>query len=150
MMLYIHFEPFFNTFLWRCWDVNLKSNILEYNLWWERVIPMHCVKSVRIRSYAGTHFSRIFPHSDWIRRDTPYLFVFSPNAGKSRKNADQNNSEYVDFLGNDGFCEKDYREYHLSGKYNCTEVIYPLSHNWCGNTIQPASSQPISFTPWKH
>ena len=25
---------------------------------------------------------RIFPLSDWIRRDTPYLFVFSPNAGK--------------------------------------------------------------------
>ena len=25
---------------------------------------------------------RIFPHSDWIRRDTPYLSVFSPNAGK--------------------------------------------------------------------
>ena len=25
---------------------------------------------------------RIFPHSDWIRRDTEYIFVFSPNAGK--------------------------------------------------------------------
>ena len=25
---------------------------------------------------------RIFPHSDWIRRDTSYLSVFSPNAGK--------------------------------------------------------------------
>ena len=25
---------------------------------------------------------RIFPHSDWIRRDTKYLSVFSPNAGK--------------------------------------------------------------------
>ena len=25
---------------------------------------------------------RIFPHSEWIRRDTPYLSVFSPNAGK--------------------------------------------------------------------
>ena len=24
----------------------------------------------------------IFPHSDWIWRDTPYLSVFSPNAGK--------------------------------------------------------------------
>ena len=27
---------------------------------------------------------RIFPHSDWIRRDTMYLSVFSPNAGKYR------------------------------------------------------------------
>ena len=25
---------------------------------------------------------RIFPHSDWIRRNTEYLSVFSPNAGK--------------------------------------------------------------------
>ena len=25
---------------------------------------------------------RIFQHWDWIRRDTPYLSVFSPNAGK--------------------------------------------------------------------
>ena len=25
---------------------------------------------------------RIFPHSDWIRRDTSYLSVFSPNTGK--------------------------------------------------------------------
>ena len=25
---------------------------------------------------------RIFPHSAWIRRDTPYLSVFSPNAAK--------------------------------------------------------------------
>ena len=25
---------------------------------------------------------RIFPHSDWIRRDAKYLSVFSPNAGK--------------------------------------------------------------------
>ena len=30
----------------------------------------HCVKKVRIRSYSGLHFSRIFPHSDWISRDT--------------------------------------------------------------------------------
>ena len=45
----------------------------------------HGVKRVRIRSCSGPHFSRIFPHSDWIRRDTPW---------KSGKNADQNNSEY--------------------------------------------------------
>ena len=58
----------------------------------------HCVKSVRVRSYSGPLFSRIFPHSDWIRRDSSYLFVFSPNVGKRGKNADQNNSEYGHFL----------------------------------------------------
>ena len=30
----------------------------------------------------GVFLVLIFPHSDWIRRDTPYLPVFSPNAGK--------------------------------------------------------------------
>ena len=63
----------------------------------------HCVKSVHIRSFSGPHFSLIFPHSDWIRRDTDYgvseyLSLFSPNAGKCGKNADQNNSEYGHFL----------------------------------------------------
>ena len=58
----------------------------------------HFVKRVHIWSYSGPHFSRIFPHLDWIRRDTPYLSVFSSNAGKCGKNADQNNSEYGHFL----------------------------------------------------
>ena len=35
-------------------------------------------------------FSHIFPHLEWI---------FSPNAEKCRKNADQSNSEYGHFLG---------------------------------------------------
>ena len=70
----------------------------------------HCIKSVCIRSYSGPHFSCIFLHSDRIRRDTEYLSIFrirrdteylsifSPNVGKCRKNADQNNSEYRHFL----------------------------------------------------
>ena len=50
---------------------------------------LNSVKSVRIRSYSGPHFSCIFPHSDWIRRDTQYLSVFCPNAGKCQKNAEK-------------------------------------------------------------
>ena len=56
---------------------------------------IHCVKSVRIQSYSGPYFSRIFQHSDWIRRDreylsvrstsAEYLSVFSPNAEKCGK-----------------------------------------------------------------
>ena len=30
----------------------------------------------------GVILVRIFPHSNWIRRDTPYLSVFSSNAEK--------------------------------------------------------------------
>ena len=58
----------------------------------------YCVKSVRIPSYSGLHFFHIFPHSDWIRRNTGYLSVFSKNSGKYGKNADQNNSKYGHFL----------------------------------------------------
>ena len=32
--------------------------------------------------YTGFFLVCIFPHSDWIRRDTEYLSVLSPNAGK--------------------------------------------------------------------
>ena len=33
-------------------------------------------------SYSEFFLIRIFPHSDGIQRDTPYLSVFSPNLGK--------------------------------------------------------------------
>ena len=58
---------------------------------------IRCVKRVHIRSYSGPHFSHIFPHSEWMRRHTPYLSVFIPNSGKCGKNANQNNSEYDTF-----------------------------------------------------
>ena len=32
----------------------------------------------------GVILVRVFPHSDWIRRETECLFVFNPNAGKYR------------------------------------------------------------------
>ena len=40
----------------------------------------------------------IFPHSDWIWRDTPCLPLFSPNAEKCGKNSDENTSKYGHFL----------------------------------------------------
>ena len=33
-------------------------------------------------SVFGVILVRIFPHSDWIQKDTEYLSVFSPNTGK--------------------------------------------------------------------
>ena len=67
------------------------SQLWGYNLLFIKV--SHCIKSVRIRSYSGLYFSCIFPHSDWIQRETEYLSVFSPKAEKCGKNADQINSE---------------------------------------------------------
>ena len=57
------------------------------------------MKSVRIRSYSGPHFFRIFPHSDWIRRHTPCI------QSECGKNVDQNNSEYGHFLRSVNLCE---------------------------------------------
>ena len=57
----------------------------------------HCVKNVRIWSYSGPHF----PAFSCIRteyEEIQYLSVFSPNALKCGKIADQNNSEYGHFL----------------------------------------------------
>ena len=51
----------------------------------------HWIKSVRIWSYSGPHFSCIFSHLDWIRRDSEY------------KNADKNNSECGHFLRSEWF-----------------------------------------------
>ena len=36
-------------------------------------------------SVCGVFVVRMFPHSGWIRRDTEYLSVFSPNMGKCKK-----------------------------------------------------------------
>ena len=46
---------------------------------------IYCIKNVHIWSYSGPHFSRIFPHSDWTRRDKEYLSVFSLNAENTGK-----------------------------------------------------------------
>ena len=46
----------------------------------------HSPMSSLREKYPNTVFFlvRIFPHSDWIQRDTSYLSIFSPNAGKYR------------------------------------------------------------------
>ena len=56
-----------------------------------------CIKRARIRSSSGPHSSHIFPHSDWIRRDTEYFSVFSwmrENAGKMRTRITPNTDSF--------------------------------------------------------
>ena len=48
--------------------------------------------------YSELFWYTFFPHLDGIRKDTEYLSVFSPNARKCGKNADQNNSKYGKLL----------------------------------------------------
>ena len=80
-------------------------------------------EKVRIRSYSGPYFSRIFLHSEWIWRDTDHLSAFSPNVRKSGKNASQNNSEYRLFLRSDSLKFYD---------HSCTFTICIIlwSHNF--------------------
>ena len=54
------------------------------------LVATHCVKSVRIRSYSGSYFPA-------FELNTPYLSVFSPNAGKYGPD----NSEYRQFSRSD-------------------------------------------------
>ena len=60
----------------------------------DELFECHCIKSIRIRIYSGLHFFRIFPYSDWIRRDTEYLSVFSPNAGKMQTRITPNTNTF--------------------------------------------------------
>ena len=53
------------------------SLTLKYPLF---LFKSHCLKSARIRSFSGPYF----PYSDRIRKYTPCLSIFSPNAGKYR------------------------------------------------------------------
>ena len=61
-----------------------RLKIVTPKMCWRRLQDMSWrptnVSWVHIWSYSGPHFSRFFPHSHWKRRDTEYLYVFSPNA----------------------------------------------------------------------
>ena len=62
-------------------------NDSEVVVWRSSVKKVQCVK---VPVFAVI-LVRIFPHSDWIRRDTEYSV-------QMRENVDQNNSEYGHFL----------------------------------------------------
>ena len=94
------------------------------------------VKSVHTRSYSGPHVSRIVTHSDWIRRDTPYLSVSSANAGKSGKNADQNNFKYGP-------------RKHLLVFKTCLEDVFNTFSAWQFYVFQDVLEDK-KLLPWRH
>ena len=75
---------------------------------------IHCVKNFGTRSFSGPYFPAFGLNLDWIQRDTEYLFVFSPNAGKYWPE----NSEYGYFSRSD-YGESIFRIYQIC----CTLVI---------------------------
>ena len=48
----------------------------------QQLLPIYLTNTAWKVSVFGVFLVRTFPHSDWIRRDSLYLSVFSPNAGK--------------------------------------------------------------------
>ena len=85
----------------------------------------------------GVILVHIFPTFFRIRTEyeeiRTYLSVFSPNAGKCGKNADQNNSEYGHFLRSEALCK--ISKFHLISlcehfRVTCSfrRVLGELSH----------------------
>ena len=85
-------------------------------------------------------FFRIFRHLDWIRRDTPYLSVISPNAGKWGKNAHQNNSEYGPFLGSDTLTYQYFDECNTSYIVSYVMIGFDKYHLFCDTVITSRKS----------
>ena len=58
--------------------------MLYYNTNWylAAVVVKYLKGSLREKCLFRAFLVRIFPHSDWIRRNTTYLSIFSPNTGK--------------------------------------------------------------------
>ena len=70
---------------------NLRNEITQWReVYRKTAINLLCRDEIKLdASFAawkvpifGVILVRIFPHLDWIRRNTSYLSVFSPNAGK--------------------------------------------------------------------
>ena len=51
---------------------------------WQPLVVSGALPILQKLSVFGVFLACIFPYSDWIQRDTEYLSVFSPNAGKYR------------------------------------------------------------------
>ena len=65
------------------WKLVLKRPLKHVKNWWKWLF--RDILTLREKCPNKEFFLvLIFPHSDWIRRDTLYVFVFSPNAGKYR------------------------------------------------------------------
>ena len=100
-------------------------------LCWIGWFIVHCIKSICIRSYSGPHIPHIFTHSDWIRTDTPYHSVFSPNT-KCEKNSDQNNSEYGHFLSS---VSQSFLTFWLGEELACLVILVYSTNkmhlSWC-------------------
>ena len=116
----------------------ISQDALESKMLSDLKIPIYGVKkkiyTARKVSVFGAFLVRIFPHSDWIRRDTQYLSVFSPKAG----NKDQKNSEYGYFSRSDMVtssfipltiayfkpCERSMMEHFCDNNYQLLAIDY--------------------------
>ena len=91
-------KPLSNSSSWRTYSCKTVSEIFVNCLKsLEEVGIEHCIKSVRIRCYFGPHFSRIFSHSDRIRRIlciSPHSVRMQEDAGKMRTRVTPNTDTF--------------------------------------------------------
>ena len=74
-------------------------------------------------SVFGVILVLIFPHSHWLRGDTPYLFVSIPNAGKCGPEISTNTDTFTQWE----FFKMEY-EKNLSSKYQNSSWKRPLKN----------------------
>ena len=76
--LAVNFGPVIGIKIWSQFQVNFFFLVKKK---YEKTVTLVIFTAWKV-SVFGVFLDRIFPHSDWIRRDTEYLFIFSLNAGK--------------------------------------------------------------------
>ena len=77
---HVFFVPSFIIFCFFYFSIySILHILLQFTPIYTNMLLQHCVKGVRIRSYSSPYFPACGLNTE---RETPYLSVFSPNAGK--------------------------------------------------------------------
>ena len=79
---HVFFVPSFIIFCFFYFSIySILHILLQFTPIYTNMLLQHCVKGVRIRSYSSPYFPACGLNTE---RETPYLSVFSPNAGKCK------------------------------------------------------------------
>ena len=97
------------------------------------------VKRVSIRSYSALYFSWIFPHSDWIQRDSPYSVQMRENPGKMQTRITPNTDSFYTVCQSEGagwiICNFGRSKYFCCSAWsiycNCSHII-TQTETYCG------------------
>ena len=106
------------------------DGLLSISTLWRTILCTFLIITLSLRKnnpYSELFWSQFFLHFPAFGLNTEryyYLSVFSPNAGKCGKNADQNNSEYGLFLRSVFMLQS----FHITLLSHCTFLVLQLFH----------------------